>query len=164
MLDRSSSDHIVKVLRLEKGAQIVLFDCQGGEYRGKIMAVSHGLATINIKTHHPVDPESPLKLTLVQALLRNERMDLVIQKAVELGVNRIVPLMTERGVVRLTQLRKKSGATLIGPEGGWDTAEQQLPESCGYLPIGFGPRILRSETAGMAMVTAAQLLWGDVSN
>jgi len=85
----------------------VLFDGQGGEHQGKIMTVSHGLATINIKTHHPVDPESPLKLILAQALLRNERMDLVIQKTVELGVNRIVPLMTERGVVRLTRSRQK---------------------------------------------------------
>ncbi len=190
------------------------------------MAVSHGLATIGTKTHHPVDPESPLKLTLVQALLRNERMDLVIQKTVEFGVNRIMPLMTERGVVRLAQLRYKkrrehwqgiirsaceqSGRTripeldgpltlsrwvdkdthhrriflapdatmtlqslkvprrdlalLIGPEGGWDKAEQQLFESSGYRPIGFGPRILRAETAGMAMVTAAQLLWSDINN
>jgi 16S rRNA (uracil1498-N3)-methyltransferase len=171
-----------------------------------------------------VNRESPLATTLIQGVSRGERMDYTIQKAVELGVWRIAPVLTERSVVKLDGERRErkqshwqgvaigageqSGRThmpivepledfarrvaretvsvrlllhpegtarlaqiarpvdgvalLVGPEGGLADAEVELALRHGFTPVALGPRIMRTETAGIVALTALQLTWGDL--
>jgi 16S rRNA (uracil1498-N3)-methyltransferase len=175
------------------------------------------------------DNESPLKTVLVQGVSKGDRMDTTIQKAVELGVTAIQPILTERCDVKLEvdKLEKRrnqwqaivinaceqSGRTvvpiifpiqsyqawleaqnpdqpifglvldphaehnlktvkaptastpiqlLIGPEGGLSEIEVQQAETIGLIPIQLGPRVLRTETAGPAILAILQSLWGDI--
>jgi 16S rRNA (uracil1498-N3)-methyltransferase len=98
----NAASHVTRVLRLRVGGQLVLFDGSGGEYEGSIDKAHGGEVTVAIGEHHALERESPLALTLAQGVSRGERMDLVVQKATELGVTRIVPVLTERSVVRLS--------------------------------------------------------------
>lgn len=98
----NAASHVTRVLRLRVGAQLVLFDGSGGEYEASIDKAHGGEVTVAIGEHQGIERESPLALTLAQGVSRGERMDLVVQKATELGVTRIVPVLTERSVVRLT--------------------------------------------------------------
>jgi 16S rRNA (uracil1498-N3)-methyltransferase len=98
----NAASHVTRVLRLRVGAQLTLFDGSGGEYEGSIDKAHGGEVTVAIGEHQALERESPLALTLAQGVSRGERMDLVVQKATELGVTRIVPVLTERSVVRLT--------------------------------------------------------------
>jgi 16S rRNA (uracil1498-N3)-methyltransferase len=97
--------HLVRVLRLALGAELTLFNGEGGEWGGRIESVDRGRVRVRIADHRLVERESPLFLTLAQGISRGERMDYTLQKAVELGVSRIVPLTTERSVVRLDEAR-----------------------------------------------------------
>ncbi len=78
-----------------------MFDGRGGEYEARLDRLRKDGALIAVGAHHAIERESPLAVTLAQGISRGERMDLVVQKATELGVRRIVPLITERSVVRL---------------------------------------------------------------
>lgn len=78
-----------------------MFNGMGGEYAARIAAIGKHDVTVDIERHDPVERESPLTVTLVQALSSAERMDFSIQKAVELGVTQIVPVESERCVLRL---------------------------------------------------------------
>ena len=100
-LPEAAAHHAARVLRLRAGDAVTLFNGQGGEYAARIAAIGKHDVTVTIERHDPVERESPLAVTLVQALSSGERMDLTIQKAVELGVTRIVPVASERSVVRL---------------------------------------------------------------
>jgi 16S rRNA (uracil1498-N3)-methyltransferase len=100
-LPEAAAHHAAHVLRLRSGDSVTLFNGQGGEYAGRISAIGKREVSVAIERHDPVERESPLPVTLVQALSSGERMDLTIQKAVELGVTRIVPVESERCVVRL---------------------------------------------------------------
>jgi 16S rRNA (uracil1498-N3)-methyltransferase len=100
-LPEAAAHHAARVLRLRSGDAVMLFNGQGGEYAARITAIGKHDVTVAIERHDPVERESPLPVTLVQALSSGERMDLTIQKAVELGVSRIVPVESERCVVRL---------------------------------------------------------------
>ena len=100
-LPEAAAHHAARVLRLRSGDAVTLFNGQGGEYAARITAIGKHDVTVAIERHAPVERESPLPVTLVQALSSGERMDLTIQKAVELGVSRIVPVESERSVVRL---------------------------------------------------------------
>jgi 16S rRNA (uracil1498-N3)-methyltransferase len=93
--------HLVQVLRLRDGDRFVAFDGKGGEYAAELADVGKRRATVRIGDHDPVDRESPLDLRLAQCVSKGERMDYTLQKAVELGVTRITPLISERSVVRL---------------------------------------------------------------
>lgn len=216
--------HALRVLRLRVGDTIVLFDGSGGEYRASLQDVGRR-ASVRIETFDPVDRESPLEVMLAQSLPAGDKMDWVIQKAVELGVRAILPLITERSVVRLAGERadkraahlrgvarsacEQCGRTvcpavegiaslsdflaagvadgmlrlvlspgsgsklaslappaqgvalLVGPEGGWSEAEMAAIRACGWRELTLGPRILRSETAGLAGLAALQACWGD---
>ncbi|HEX9140397.1 MAG TPA: 16S rRNA (uracil(1498)-N(3))-methyltransferase [Steroidobacteraceae bacterium] len=101
LLPRSASDHLLKVLRLRPGAELTLFDGRGGEYAARLISAARGAARIAVGEQSPIERESPLAVTLLQGLARGERMDLIVQKATELGARAIVPLLTERSVVRL---------------------------------------------------------------
>lgn len=96
-LDSAATKHVTRVLRLKPGAELVLFNGEGGEYP----AVLEASATARLGAWRAVECESPLSITLVQGISRAERMDYTIQKAVELGVTRIVPVFAERSVVEL---------------------------------------------------------------
>jgi 16S rRNA (uracil1498-N3)-methyltransferase len=100
-LPEAAAHHAARVLRLRSGDAVTLFNGTGGEYAARITAIGKHDVTVAIERHDPVERESPLQVTLVQAVSSGERMDLTIQKAVELGVSRIVPVESERSVVRL---------------------------------------------------------------
>ncbi len=97
----TAASHVARVLRLRAGDPLILFDDAGGEYRATIAAVLHDAVRVTVGAYLPTDRESPLHVTLAQGISRGERMDVVVQKATELGVKRIVPLLAERTVVRL---------------------------------------------------------------
>lgn len=99
-LPAAAASHLVRVLRLRPGAPLVLFDGRGGEYPAELLGGS-GPARARVGVHRLIERESPLRLTLLQGIARGERMDLIVQKATELGVSRIAPCLTEFGVVRL---------------------------------------------------------------
>lgn len=227
-LDAEQARYLGKVLRLEAGAEIVVFNGEGGEFRARVVALKGTSGQVRVETFVDSRRESPLKVTLVQGISRGERMDFTVQKAVELGVHAIVPVMTERSVVRLEGERlqrrlkhwqsialnacQQCGRTrppavgpistledwlqdfaasapmtgllltptaslsldgfseppqevalFIGPEGGLSDAEQAWLAGAGLKPLALGPRILRTETAAVAALTALQLKWGDLS-
>jgi 16S rRNA (uracil1498-N3)-methyltransferase len=97
----SAASHVTRVLRLRPGDALTLFNGRGGEYPGSIDKSHAGEVTVAVGEERTVERESPVALTLAQGVSRGERMDLVVQKATELGVSCIVPLLTERSVVRL---------------------------------------------------------------
>jgi 16S rRNA (uracil1498-N3)-methyltransferase len=95
----------VAVLRLGRGDAIALFDGSGGEYAAELTRVSRDAAHARIGKKTPTERESPLAVTLAQCVSSGDRMDLTLQKATELGVRRIVPLASERSIVRLSPER-----------------------------------------------------------
>lgn len=99
----SAANHIRRVLRLRAGDALVLFDGRGGDYEARLEGYGRDEALVAIGTHRAIERESPLAVTLAQGISRGERMDLVVQKATELGVAHILPLATERSVVRLDE-------------------------------------------------------------
>ncbi|HWZ63105.1 MAG TPA: 16S rRNA (uracil(1498)-N(3))-methyltransferase [Steroidobacteraceae bacterium] len=141
----NAASHVTRVLRLRVGAQLVLFDGSGGEYEGSIDKAHGGEVTVAIGEHHALERESPLALTLAQGVSRGERMDLVVQKATELGVTRIVPVLTERSVVRLTAQQSDRKVN------HWRAITIAACEQCGRNRL---PELA-------APVTLAQLLGGD---
>ena len=219
--------HVVNVLRLRRGDELTLFDGAGGEYACRIVTAASGEVAVDVLEWRAVEREAPLAITLVQALQAGEKMDMTVQKAVELGVARIVPVTSRRSVVRLDGARAlrriehwravavaaceqcgrnrlpevaalesleswlarpqapgalrlmlapeaqqtlhriappATGATLellIGAEGGLAPEEMQWAVLAGFVSVRLGPRILRTETAGLATLAAIQCLWGD---
>ncbi len=97
----AAAHHAARVLRLRAGDAVVLFDGRGGEYAAAITAVGKQQVAVETGAHHAVERESPIDVTLVQAISSGDRMDVTIQKAVELGATRVVPVESERCVVRL---------------------------------------------------------------
>lgn len=104
-LPAAASQHLLAVLRLRVGAPLVVFDGRGGEHPASLVAAGRGSARIEVGEHRAVERESPLTVTLLQGLARGERMDVVVQKATELGVTRIVPVAAARSVVQLAEAR-----------------------------------------------------------
>ncbi len=100
-LPAAQSAHLLRVLRLRTGAALTLFNGRGGEYAAELVAGGPGRATVRIGAHRAAERESPLRVTLLQGVARGERMDLIVQKATELGVTAIMPLACEFSVVRL---------------------------------------------------------------
>ncbi len=100
-LPESTAHHAARVLRLQVGDAITLFNGEGGEYAAVLSAIGKRDVEVRVGAHAAVERESPLGVTLVQAVSSGDRMDLTIQKAVELGVTRIVPVQSERCVARL---------------------------------------------------------------
>jgi 16S rRNA (uracil1498-N3)-methyltransferase len=100
-LPAGAATHVQRVLRLRAGAALTLFDGRGGEYRAELVSADRAQTLVRVGEPSPVDRESPLHITLMQGVSRGERMDHIVQKATELGVARIVPVLTEFSVVRL---------------------------------------------------------------
>ncbi|NOS75922.1 MAG: 16S rRNA (uracil(1498)-N(3))-methyltransferase [Methyloglobulus sp.] len=105
-LDDDSGHYVRTVLRLKKDDAIILFNGKGGEYVCLISEVSRKTVLIATKSWSDRNVESPLQVTLGLGISRGDRMDLSVQKAVELGVHQITPLMTERCVVQLKGEKK----------------------------------------------------------
>ena len=104
-LTGSAAGHLTRVLRLRPKAPLTLFNGRGGEYAASIERVQGSKVTVAVGEHAAIERESPFPLTLAQGVSRGERMDLVVQKATELGVARLVPVLTERSIVRLDEER-----------------------------------------------------------
>jgi 16S rRNA (uracil1498-N3)-methyltransferase len=99
----SAANHIMRVLRLRDGDSLTLFDGRGGEYGARISGLRKDSVQVDVLEHREAERESALNLTLAQGISRGERMDWVMQKATELGVTRIVPVITERTMVKLDE-------------------------------------------------------------
>jgi 16S rRNA (uracil1498-N3)-methyltransferase len=102
-LEGTAAHHVMRVLRLREGDVLTLFDGRGGEYGARITGFRKDSVSVEVREHRDVERESALDITLAQGISRGERMDLVMQKATELGVTRIVPVITERTVVKLDE-------------------------------------------------------------
>jgi 16S rRNA (uracil1498-N3)-methyltransferase len=217
-LNVDETRHLRDVLRLRVGDEVHVFDGIGNEFGCEIETIEKrsSLLKINEKVS-PQSPESDLDLTLAIALLKGEKFDLVVQKAVELGVGKIIPIITKRTVeksVRLERLRKialdatkqcgraklleiaetiefttlielnegtmimfserngtsfstlnptKKIVSIIGPRGGWEDSELEFGAQKGVSIITFGGRILRAETASIALTAILQHNFGDLN-
>jgi 16S rRNA (uracil1498-N3)-methyltransferase len=222
-LDADAAHHLVRVLRLAEGDDVIVFDGHGGEYHGRLSIASPRKVMAQQLRFVAREAEPALRVTLAQAVSRGQCMDYAIQKAVELGVDTIVPLITERSagsvrrdradakrdhwrgvatsacaqcgrnrvpriqpVTRLADwldqtepglrlvLAPAGGARLstltptehisllVGAEGGLSDTEQTQAIAAGFVAVRLGPRILRTETAAAAAITAVQTLWGDL--
>jgi 16S rRNA (uracil1498-N3)-methyltransferase len=221
-LDDDAAHYVRSVLRLKQDQQIILFNGEGGEFSGRFSEVSRKSVRVAIDAFIDRDVESPLKVILGMGISRGDRMDWAVQKAVELGVNHLTPLTTERCVIKFNDDKKQqrhqhwqhiiqhaaeqSGRTrspllgeisplsdwvnqqqglkvfldpyaehcladlqpenqqltlLSGPEGGFSDQEREIAKAAGFVPVRMGARILRTETAVLAALSAVQSLWGD---
>ena len=222
-LPDDAAHHALRVLRIAPGAPAVLFDGRGGHWSASLQpAGKQVLATLVAFDDHEIEP--PLAVTLAQCLPAGDKMDLVVQKAVELGVARVVPIAAKRSVIRLSgermarrvahwqaiaiaaaeqsgrnrvptvepvvdlpqylasaaaqdgtrwiclpqapvRLRECAPKTnvdlLIGPESGFEESEIRATQAAGFTPVSLGPRVLRTETAGLAALAGMMALWGD---
>lgn len=129
LLPNGGSHHAAHVLRLKKNDQVILFNGQGGEFTGQIEQIDKKGVTVQIQQFHNVNRESPVMTELVQAICTNEKMDWIIQKAVQLGVNYIQPIMTSRCVIHLTGERIKKRAE------HWQQIIHSACEQCGRNKI-----------------------------
>jgi len=223
-LQDDNAHYVRTVLRLKKEQSLILFNGLGGEFLCVINEVSRKRVVISIVEAIDRTVESPLYVTLGLGVSRGDRMDWAVQKAVELGVNNITPLITERCVVKFKADKKQqrlqhwknivqhaaeqSSRTILpelneittlddwvkeqqglkvfldpyaeqsladlqpsnmkvtlltGPEGGFSEQERELAIAAGFTPVRLGARILRTETASLAALSAVQMLWGDFS-
>ena len=124
-LDESCAHYVRNVLRLNKAGELILFNGEGGEYAAVLALVSRKSVVVEIGEWRGVDRESSLKINLGLGIARGERMDFAIQKAVELGVNTVVPLVTDRSVVRL------KGDRSVHRQFHWQKIVQHACEQCG---------------------------------
>lgn len=138
LLAEETASHLTRVLRARVGADLVLFNGDGCEYDGAIDSIRGSAVAIAVAQRRPVDRESPLRITLVQSVPRGDRMDFILQKATELGVHRIVPVLSQRSVVRLDD--KQAAAKLLH----WRAICVNACEQCGrnVLPTVEQPRQL----------------------
>lgn len=104
-LDGDESHHLARVLRLREGAQVFVFDGEGSEWECQITSIGKRETELTITRQLLDSVESPLHLTLAQALIKGDKFDLVVQKATELGVTRIVPLLTDHSDIRRAEER-----------------------------------------------------------
>ena len=130
-LPPETASHLAKVLRARVGDSLLLFNGDGSEFDGTIHSMRGSRVSAAIATGRPVDRESPFAATLVQCVPRGDRMDFVVQKATELGVARIAPILSQRSVVRLDARQAESKAA------HWRAVAVSACEQCGRnrLPI-----------------------------
>jgi 16S rRNA (uracil1498-N3)-methyltransferase len=162
-LPRETASHLAKVLRARSGDQLILFSGDGREYLGSVESVRGFRVTASVGDGSDVDRESPFSITLVQCVPRGDRMDFIVQKATELGVTRIVPVLSQRSVVRLDAAQAESKTA------HWRAVVVNACEQCGRnrLPIIETPAPLieylgSSAAAGAGARTARFVLEPDV--
>lgn len=125
VLPAAQAHHVVHVLRLKAGDELALFDGKGSEYAAQIVRLDRSAVTLRIGERRDKDRESPLVISLAQAISSGERMDYTVQKAVELGVARIDPLISSRCVVRL------AGERAAKRVAHWQAIAVAACEQCG---------------------------------
>lgn len=149
-LSATSARHVVKVLRLEPGAPLTIFDGRGTAFSARLASrkPAHAMLEEQIET----DAEPPVRIELLQALSRSAKMDLVVQKATELGVDSIVPVVAERSVMRLDATRAER------KRAHWESVAISACEQCGRnrLPTIHPPAGLNNALANDG--TSLQLL------
>lgn len=200
------AQHASKVMRLKVGDRLTLFDGRGAQFEAQVESIGKQSVVCQIDSKSQVDRELSIDLTLLVALPKGDRQRWMVEKAVELGVRRLIPLQTQRGVAQpaekaLQRLRrtvieasKQSGRNVlmevcapqtltefqpaegalsliadpmgdrlatspdqrtvhlaVGPEGGFTSEELESARRAGWKPISMGPRILRVETAAVAL-------------
>jgi 16S rRNA (uracil1498-N3)-methyltransferase len=123
--------YISSVLRCKKGDRVFISDAEGNTYSAEIIRATQKSVTLDIIHISDVSAESPLQITLLQGLLKGAKMDLVVQKATELGVRRIVPVVTERSQLRAT--RKLPRWRKIAEESSRVSGRSFIPEVCGSM-------------------------------
>src|SRR5579863_936939 len=102
LLPPAAAAHVSRVLRLRAGAPLTLFDGRGGEYEATLVAIERGGSVrVHVGAHRAAEREAPVEITLLQCVVRAERMDWIVQKATELGVAGFVPVASQHAVVRL---------------------------------------------------------------
>jgi 16S rRNA (uracil1498-N3)-methyltransferase len=153
-LPRETGAHLAKVLRARSGDAVVLFNGDGREFMGAIEKVQGSRVSASIGAARSIDRESPFQLTLVQCVPRGDRMDFIVQKATELGVDRIVPVLSQRSVVRLDESQAAS------KQVHWRAVAVSACEQCGRnrLPSVDRPLPLLSYLGGLARPTAGEAL------
>jgi 16S rRNA (uracil1498-N3)-methyltransferase len=102
-LPRGAAQHIARVLRLQPGDELRLFNGDGNEYEARVGLITRDGVSVLVGARQAIDRESPLHFTLLQGIARGEKMDLILQKSTELGVAAIRPLMSLRSNVRLSK-------------------------------------------------------------
>lgn len=229
-LPEEEAHHALKVLRLNAGARVILTDGARGVYEAVIEEADRGTQTLVARLGQPLpDCEAKARVTLFQGVPKAGKMELIVQKCTELGVDAIQPVrMTrcvpepernpEKNLARLNRVAREAAkqccrgaipevrstqplkslesvlssfdvllvpwedagsrsqrivdvitpgfegtaAVVIGPEGGMTVEEVDFLRACGGVPVTLGPRILRTETASMAALTAVLTCSGDV--
>jgi len=166
MLGGSAAAHVRRVLRLEPGDALTLFNGDGQDYPSRITGFGRGTVEAAVEGRTGARAESPLLVTLVQGIARAERMDLVVQKATELGVSAIVPVATARSVVRLdrgTRERKLAHWRGIAVAACEQCGRARIPALAEPQPLATalaapapGLRLLLAPDADAALVTAAR--------
>jgi len=225
-LPRFAAEHLVRVLRLPDGAPVTCFNGDGVDYAGTLRLQGREALFACIDAGPPAAAESPLRIVLAQCIARGEKMDAVIQKAVELGVSALAPLVSERtevkldaerearrmahwrgvvlsaceqcgratvpdleapralpdwaaelppgplrlalapgGALRLSDLSIPAAGVVavVGPEGGLSDRDLAALDAAGFQRLALGPRVLRTETAGPALIAALQARAGDLA-
>ena len=225
ILDEFASHHALRVMRVKVDDFLILFNGDGFEYRGRVSDINKKTINVEILSKEKNNSESPININLFQSISSNEKMDMVIQKATELGVSSIQPIFTSRSTIKLSLDRTKkrvihwkqvsisaceqSGRSkipsikspiefdqisegiktnslnlllnpdnleessnlpneysgdiniFIGPEGGFSQDEVLLLIKQNCINIQLGPRILRTETAPLAIIAILQYKYGD---
>jgi 16S rRNA (uracil1498-N3)-methyltransferase len=138
LITGDAANHIARVLRLRPNDAVILFDGRGGEYEAKLAEIQGAKVYAEIGEHRARERESTLDITLLQGIARGDRMDIIVQKATELGVTRIVPVITERSVVKLaphTAHRKHAHWLAIAIAACEQCGRNRLPEIAQPQPI-----------------------------
>lgn len=224
-LDEREAHYLGHVLRLARGERLVVFNGRGAERFASVMSLQRRGATLELADDLAALPESRLDLTLIQALPKSDAMDLIVQKATELGARSLLPVYTEFSVVKLDAERSERRVdhwrkiaqsaceqcgrhqpprieppaaltaaleslpngtvrfalepssplslarqptpalalvVAVGPEGGFGPADWRQLDAAQFARAALGPRVLRTETAAVAVCAIAQSCWGDV--
>ena len=226
ILDEFASHHALRVMRVKVNDPLILFNGDGFDYKGQVNGINKKTISVEILSKEKNSNESPISINLFQSISSNEKMDMVIQKATELGVSSIQPIFSSRSTIKLSldRIKKRlihwrqvsisaceqSGRSkiptirspigfdqiteeikitnslnlvlhpdsleqssnlpqkysgdiniFIGPEGGFSQDEVLLLKKQNCINIQLGPRILRTETAPLAIIAILQYKYGD---
>lgn len=137
-LPSDTGSHVAKVLRARAGDELVLFNGDGREFGGEVESVRGSRVTVSVGRAQTINRESSLAVTLVQCVPRGDRMDFIVQKATELGITHLIPVTSQRSVVRLDERQSETKAA------HWRAVAVSACEQCGRnrLPQIDAPRPL----------------------
>ncbi len=154
-LPKDTALHLAKVLRARQGDELVLFDGRGQEFDGAIETIVGSRVAAAVGMARAVNRESPFSITLIQSVPRGDRMDFIVQKATELGVARIVPVLSQRSVVRLDDAQAESKLA------HWRAVAVSACEQCGRnrLPSVESTRQLLNHLADAGSGAALRLVF-----